>query len=100
MHYAPAADTLGRAAGDLPVPGQLPAGRGDRPRRRRPGVHGHAHAGTERGTTAGARVRNVAQPVIGRAYNVYCLDWPPVVAAQAGEVAGTWPGRPEAAGAP
>jgi Icc-related predicted phosphoesterase len=35
-------------------------------------VHGHAHAGTENGmTSGGVRVRNVAQPVIGRAFNVY-----------------------------
>jgi len=37
-------------------------------------VHGHAHMGTEHGTTAGGvRVRNVAQPVIRRAFNVYQL---------------------------
>ncbi|MFF0160768.1 metallophosphoesterase [Streptomyces sp. NPDC005263] len=37
-------------------------------------VHGHAHAGTEHGMTAGGvRVRNVAQPVIQRAFNVYQL---------------------------
>jgi Icc-related predicted phosphoesterase len=37
-------------------------------------VHGHAHAGTEKGLTpGGTRVRNVAQPVIRRAYAVYCL---------------------------
>lgn len=37
-------------------------------------VHGHAHLGTERGLTAcGVRVRNVAQPVIGRAFAVYRL---------------------------
>jgi Icc-related predicted phosphoesterase len=38
-------------------------------------VHGHAHFGTEQGVTAGGvRVRNVAQPVIGNAFAVYCLD--------------------------
>jgi Icc-related predicted phosphoesterase len=38
-------------------------------------VHGHAHGGTEKGfTPGGIQVRNVAQPVINRAYNVYCLD--------------------------
>lgn len=38
-------------------------------------VHGHAHGGTEKGVTPGGiQVRNVAQPVINRAYNVYCLD--------------------------
>ncbi|MFC9897947.1 metallophosphoesterase [Nocardia sp. NPDC127579] len=37
-------------------------------------LHGHAHAGTERGTTPGGiRVRNVAEPVIRAAYAVYEL---------------------------
>ena len=37
-------------------------------------LHGHAHAGTERGRTpGGVRVRNVAHPVIKQAYNVYHL---------------------------
>jgi Icc-related predicted phosphoesterase len=37
-------------------------------------VHGHAHAGSERGTTpGGVKVRNVAHPVIKQAYNVYQL---------------------------
>lgn len=37
-------------------------------------VHGHAHNGTERGVTAaGIPVRNVAQPVLRRAYGLYCL---------------------------
>ena len=37
-------------------------------------VHGHAHAGTEKGRTpGGVPVRNVAMPVLGRAYAVYCL---------------------------
>lgn len=37
-------------------------------------VHGHAHLGTEHGLTAGGvRVRNVAQPVIGRAFALYQL---------------------------
>ena len=41
-------------------------------------IHGHAHGGTEKGfTPGGIRVRNVARPVINRAYNVYCLDCPP-----------------------
>lgn len=38
-------------------------------------VHGHAHGGSERGTTpGGVTVRNVAQPVLRQAYAVYCLD--------------------------
>jgi Icc-related predicted phosphoesterase len=37
-------------------------------------LHGHAHRGTERGVTPGGiPVRNVARPVIQRAYNVYLL---------------------------
>ncbi|MFF5923776.1 metallophosphoesterase [Streptomyces flavochromogenes] len=37
-------------------------------------VHGHAHLGTEHGRTAGGvRVRNVAQPVIDRAFALYQL---------------------------
>jgi Icc-related predicted phosphoesterase len=37
-------------------------------------VHGHAHAGTEKGTTpGGVSVRNVALPVLRRPYAVYCL---------------------------
>ncbi|MFJ8159919.1 metallophosphoesterase [Streptomyces sp. NPDC096136] len=38
-------------------------------------VHGHAHLGTEHGITAGGvLVRNVAMPVIDRAYAVYHLS--------------------------
>jgi Icc-related predicted phosphoesterase len=37
-------------------------------------VHGHAHSGVEKGVTAGGvHVRNVAQPVIRRAYALYTL---------------------------
>ena len=51
--------------------------------------HGHAHHGTERGVTAGGtRVRNVAQPVLGRPYRVYGVEprptaWPVTTAALA-----------------
>lgn len=38
-------------------------------------VHGHAHNGTEKGLTpGGVPVRNVAQPVIKHAYNVYAIE--------------------------
>ena len=38
-------------------------------------LHGHAHRGSEEGTTVGGvRVRNVAQPVIGQAYRVFHLE--------------------------
>jgi Icc-related predicted phosphoesterase len=37
-------------------------------------VHGHAHSGSEHGTTPGGTpVRNVAQPVVGSAYKVYAV---------------------------
>jgi len=37
-------------------------------------LHGHAHVGSEKGVTAGGiHVRNVAQPLIQRAYNIYCF---------------------------
>ena len=37
-------------------------------------IHGHAHKGSEKGLTAGGiHVRNVAQPITGRPYSVYCL---------------------------
>ena len=38
-------------------------------------LHGHAHRGSEKGVTPGGiHVRNVAQPLIKRAFNLYCLD--------------------------
>lgn len=38
-------------------------------------IHGHAHGGTEKGVTpGGVNVRNVALPVIGNAYNIYCFS--------------------------
>ncbi|HEX6967772.1 MAG TPA: metallophosphoesterase [Micromonosporaceae bacterium] len=38
-------------------------------------IHGHAHRGSERGTTpGGVRVRNVAHPVIKHAYSVFHLN--------------------------
>ncbi|MEO3888607.1 metallophosphoesterase [Nonomuraea sp. B5E05] len=39
-------------------------------------LHGHAHKGSPKGMTPGGiRVRNVALPVLGRAYGVYCLEY-------------------------
>jgi Icc-related predicted phosphoesterase len=55
-------------------------------------VHGHAHSGTEKGSTpSGIPVRNVAQPVLRRPYAVYGIDVAPREPA---------PGRVEPAGAP
>jgi len=42
-------------------------------------LHGHAHRGSRTGMTAGGvPVRNVAKPVIGAAYEVFCLSPEPV----------------------
>jgi Icc-related predicted phosphoesterase len=59
-------------------------------------LHGHAHRGVEKGMTPGGiAVRNVAQPVIGRPYNVYCLrsdaEDGREIAATAGRPSRRWP---------
>lgn len=75
LHYSPVADTL---RGEKPeihafLGSYLLAEAADR------GgacliLHGHAHGGTEKGATeGGVPVRNVAQPVIRRAYALYTL---------------------------
>nr|WP_217913490.1 metallophosphoesterase [Miltoncostaea marina] len=47
-------------------------------------LHGHAHAGSPQGATpGGVPVRNVAQPVIGSAYQVFTLLETPAGAARA-----------------
>ncbi|MCP9999554.1 metallophosphoesterase family protein [Streptomyces sudanensis] len=52
-------------------------------------VHGHAHMGSEHGMTGGGvRVRNVAQPVLGRAFAVYQLPVRDRSAPLVGEAAG------------
>lgn len=49
-------------------------------------LHGHAHAGTQHGMTPGGiPVRNVAQPVIGRAYRVFAVAPTEGRGARAGE---------------
>lgn len=38
-------------------------------------IHGHAHNGSEKGVTpGGVPVRNVAQPLLRRAFTVYCIE--------------------------
>jgi Icc-related predicted phosphoesterase len=74
-HYSPVADTLaGEPLEIYPFLGSYflaeaaDAGGADL------AVHGHAHAGTEKGVTpGGVSVRNVAMPVLRRPYAVYCL---------------------------
>ncbi|WP_040790388.1 metallophosphoesterase family protein [Nocardia paucivorans] len=75
-HYAPVSDTLhGEPREIYPFLGSYLLGEPIDEHRVDLAVHGHAHAGTERGTTPGGiRVRNVAQPVIRTAFAVYELS--------------------------
>ncbi|MGM7648630.1 MULTISPECIES: metallophosphoesterase family protein [Nocardia] len=74
-HYSPVSDTLhGEPPEIYPFLGSYLLGEAIDACGADLAVHGHAHAGTERGTTPGGiRVRNVAQPVIGTEYAVYDL---------------------------
>ncbi|WP_432115721.1 metallophosphoesterase family protein [Streptomyces sp. S1] len=64
-------------------------------------VHGHAHLGTEHGMTAGGvRVRNVAQPVIGKAFALYHLPLTRTPEHSGAREASGRAGRPPAADAP
>ena len=76
LHYAPVPDTLqGEPVGIYPFLGSyLLAEAIDRVGADL-ALHGHAHHGSEHGVTAGGvPVRNVAQPVLRRAYALYCFD--------------------------
>lgn len=74
-HYAPISDTLhGEPREIYPFLGSYLLGEPIDNNGADLAVHGHAHAGCERGTTPGGiRVRNVAQPVIRSAFAVYEL---------------------------
>jgi Icc-related predicted phosphoesterase len=75
-HYSPVADTLlGEPPEIYPFLGSYLLAQAVDSAPTSLAVHGHAHAGSERGTTpAGVRVRNVAHPVIKQAYNVYQIN--------------------------
>lgn len=75
LHYAPCPDTLtGERPEIFPFLGCHLLGEAVDRGGASLTLHGHAHRGTERGlTTGGHHVRNVAQPVIGHAYRLYCL---------------------------
>jgi Icc-related predicted phosphoesterase len=77
-HYSPVAETLlGEPPEIYPFLGSYLLGEAIDCAPTALAVHGHAHAGSERGTTpGGVRVRNVAHPVIKQAYNVYQLTVP------------------------
>jgi Icc-related predicted phosphoesterase len=74
-HYAPVPDTLaGEPLEIYPFLGSYLLGEAIDSAPTALAVHGHAHLGTERGTTpGGVRVRNVAHPVIKQAYSVFQL---------------------------
>jgi Icc-related predicted phosphoesterase len=84
-HYAPVPDTLAGEPPEIyPFLGSYLLGQAIDSAPTELALHGHAHAGTERGTTpGGVRVRNVAHPVIKQAYSVFHLHAP-----YAGAVAG------------
>jgi Icc-related predicted phosphoesterase len=75
LHYAPCPDTLaGERLEIFPFLGCYLLGEAVDRGGATLALHGHAHRGSERGLTPGGRhVRNVAQPVIGHAYRLYCL---------------------------
>lgn len=72
-HFAPTTSTLrGEPAEIWPFLGNHLLGEVIDEARADFAVHGHAHAGSERGKTErGIQVRNVAQPVIRSAYRIY-----------------------------
>jgi Icc-related predicted phosphoesterase len=78
LHYAPIPDTLhGENFQIYPFLGSYLLGEALDAAGADLVLHGHAHAGSEHGVTPGGiHVRNVAQPVIGSAYRIYCLNGP------------------------
>lgn len=77
-HYAPVPDTLAGEPQEIyPFLGSYFLAEAIDGARADLAVHGHAHAGQECGVTPGGiSVRNVALPVLGRAYAVYDLPGP------------------------
>ena len=74
-HYSPVPETLvGEPLEIYPFLGSYLLGQAIDSAPTALALHGHAHAGNERGRTpGGVPVRNVAHPVIKQAYNVYQL---------------------------
>ncbi|BCJ64002.1 metallophosphoesterase [Polymorphospora rubra] len=72
-HYAPVPETLAGEPPEIyPFLGSYLLGQAIDSAPTALALHGHAHAGSERGTTpGGVRVRNVAHPVIKQAYSVF-----------------------------
>jgi Icc-related predicted phosphoesterase len=74
-HYSPVPETLaGEPLEIYPFLGSYQLGQAIDSAPTALALHGHAHAGSERGTTpGGVRVRNVAHPVIKQAYSIFHL---------------------------
>jgi Icc-related predicted phosphoesterase len=88
LHYSPIPETLvGEPLEIYPFLGSYLLGQAVDSAPTALAVHGHAHAGSERGVTpGGVKVRNVAHPVIKQAYSVYELTVEATpAAAKAGE---------------
>lgn len=75
IHYSPVEDTLRGERPELfPFLGSYLLGEAIDRAGADLAIHGHAHAGAEKGmTSGGVQVRNVALPLIQRPYNLYCL---------------------------
>lgn len=76
LHYSPVRDTLqGEVAELYPFLGSYRLAEAIDEVGVQLTIHGHAHYGTEKGTTpGGVPVRNVAQPVIKKAFSLFDLD--------------------------
>ena len=84
-HYAPIPETLaGEPLEIYPFLGSYLLGQAIDSAPTALALHGHAHLGSERGTTpGGVKVRNVAHPVIKQAFSVFHLGADIPAAAQA-----------------
>jgi Icc-related predicted phosphoesterase len=91
LHYAPIPETLhGEPVAIYPFLGSYLLGEAIDRSGADLVCHGHAHRGSEQGATPGGiPVRNVARPVLRRAYGLYCLDGDrqPIAAGAASEQA-------------
>lgn len=76
MHYAPVRETLrGEPPEIYPFLGSFLLAEAVDNAGADLALHGHAHAGVEKGVTpGGVHVRNVAHPVIRHAYNLYTIE--------------------------
>ncbi|KLO29701.1 metallophosphoesterase [Mycolicibacter heraklionensis] len=89
LHYSPVADTLyGEPPEIYPFLGSCLLAEAIDDAGADLAVHGHAHAGIEKGRTAGGvAVRNVARPLIRAPYAVYQVSGNPIAAASAASAA-------------